>query len=91
MSKVAKNYHKDVCHSNSSTKIKNFGKDTLQKHKRMVHKLVGMKVNMAESFKEDKNHFKCKSCGQVFSGPAGKKNLVTHLSKKYKKERFNLR
>ena len=66
-------------------------KETLQTHKIMVHELVGMKVNMAESFKEDKNHFKCKSCGQVFSGPAGKKNLVTHLSKKYKKERFNLR
>lgn len=61
-------------------------KDTLQKHKIMVHKLVSMKVGMAESFEESENQFECKSCGQIFSGPRGKTKLVTHLTKKCKSE-----
>jgi hypothetical protein len=64
-------------------------KDNLQKHKVMVHKLHRMKVDMAESFKEKENQFKCKSCDQIFSGPKGETNLVTHLTKKCKSDRFN--
>ena len=39
---------------------------------------------MVDTFKEDGNKFKCKSCGEVFKGPKGKKNLVMHLTKKCK-------
>ena len=63
-------------------------KDTLKKHKVMVHKLHRMKVDMAESFQENKNQFDCKSCGQIFLGPRGKENLLTHLSKKCRSETF---
>ena len=57
-------------------------KDTLQKHKRMVHRLFSLKVDMAESFKDQSNQFKCKCCDKIFTGPKGKTDLVTHLNKK---------
>jgi len=64
-------------------------KDLLKKHKRLVHKLHRMKVDMAASFEENENQFDCKSCGESFSGSRGEENLVTHLTKKCRKERFN--
>ena len=65
-------------------------KDSLKRHKRIVHRLVSIKVGMVDAFKDGENQFKSKSCAKVFQGPKGKRNLIMHLTKKCKSnERFN--
>jgi hypothetical protein len=59
-------------------------KDNLQLHKKKIHGLVSIKVEMVEVFRGEGDKFKCQICHEVFAGPKGDQKLIAHLARKCK-------
>jgi hypothetical protein len=58
-------------------------------NQRLVHKAVNVATDMVETLKQDDVSYKCKNCGEVFSGFKADKDVIAHVVEKCKSdERF---
>ena len=53
--------------------------DYMTVHRRLVHKTVKVSIDMVNSLQQDDGSFKCKICGEVFTGLNADDDLIKHI------------